>query len=397
MRIALFTDTYLPQTNGVVAYLCDAITELSKNHEVVLFAPGERQFRTECVSPKFRIYWIPSKPFPFYESYRVASVNYSRIEALLRREKPDIIHAHAPINLGMQGVIAGRRCRIPVVVTYHTHYPDYVPHLISGKLPAALGDLGKFTAKKLVKHMFGMADVVTAPTRELARELRSYGLRRVVHLPNGINLKKLHASAKEVAEFKREHRIPKGKRAAIYLGRLSFEKKVERLLEAFSMVEDDNKLLIIAGGGPYLRDFRKFAKTMGIRNAIFTGYVKKPAAAYAAASVFVSASDSETFGLTYIEAMHMGLPAIGVRRLGAKEVITGGKDGLLVEPDDAPALGQAIRRLLEDEGLCRRMGAEGRKTAGRYSIQRSVRETVRIYKRLIGRKEGASDLRNRRN
>lgn len=385
MKIALFTDTYLPQTNGVVAYLCDAIAVLSKSHEVVLFAPGERQFRMEQVSANFRIYWIPSSPFPFYEGYRVASVDYPRIAALLKREAPDIIHAHAPINLGLQGVIAGKRSRTPVVVTYHTHYPDYVPHLLSSKLPPPFGDFGKYTAKKFVRHMFGMGDVVAAPTHELVNELRSYGMKNVVHLPNGVDLGKLRCSAKEVAAFRKAYRIPRGKKTIIYLGRLSFEKKVDKLLEAFRMIEDDGKFLIVAGGGPYLKNFREFARTIGIKNVVFTGYVKRPAVAYKAAQVFASASESETFGLTFVEAMNMGLPAIGVRKLGAKEVITDDRDGILVEPDDTAALANAMKRLLENDSVRRRMAAQGRKTAKRYSIQRSVKDTLRIYEGLLKR------------
>jgi glycosyltransferase involved in cell wall biosynthesis len=294
-------------------------------------------------------------------------------------------------------MIAGRRRGIPVVATYHTHYPDYVPHITRGKLPSALGELGAKTAKGIVRHIFGMADVVTAPTRELAGELRSYGLKRVVHLPNGIDLAKIRCAARDVAAFRKAHGIVDGTKAAIYLGRLSFEKKVDVLIEAFRMVKGGDKILIIAGGGPSLEKFRELAGIPDAKNIVFTGFVERPAAAYRAAQVFVSASESETFGLTFVEAMHMGLPAIGVRKLGAKEVITDGKDGLLVEPGDPAALACAMERLLDDGRLRRRMGAEGRKTARRYAIQNSVKETLAIYRRLLERRGGPADVRHRRN
>ena len=111
--------------------------------------------------------------------------------------------------------------------------------------------------------------------------------------------------------------------------------------------------------------------------------MKRPAVAYAVADVFASASDSETFGLTFVEAMQMGLPVIGVRMLGAKDVITDMKDGLLVEPGDTEALAKAMRRLLEDEKLCGALAKEGRKTAKRFSIENSMKETVGIYDRLL--------------
>jgi glycosyltransferase involved in cell wall biosynthesis len=383
MKIALFTDTYLPQTNGVVAYLCDIMGALSKEHEVVLFAPGEGKFLHERVSKNFSIYWIPSSPFPFYESYRVASMDYRHVSALLSKEKPDIVHAHAPINLGLQGMIAGKRRGVPVVATYHTHYPDYVPHLLNGKLPSIFGKVGNLTAKKFVKHTFGMADIVTAPTRELVSELRSYGMKNVVPLQNGICLQKLKCTATEAAQFRKTHSIPKGRRIVVYLGRISFEKRLDKLLEAYGMIEDDGKMLVVAGGGPYLEKIRAISSSLGIKNIVFTGYVKRPAIAYAIADVFASASDSETFGLTFVEAMHMGLPVIGVRKFGAKEVITDMKDGFLVEPGDTKALAQAILRLLGDKRLCSALAREGRKTARRFSIENSMKETIKIYEKLL--------------
>jgi phosphatidylinositol alpha 1,6-mannosyltransferase len=141
MKIVLFTDTYLPQMNGVVAYLSDAIRQLSRNNEVVLFAPGTGPLQSEEVSKRFRIQWIPSVRFPFYEGYRIASINYKRVSSLLAEEKPDIVHAHAPVVLGLQGVIAAKRKGIPVAITYHTHFPDYLPHLLNGKLPGAFYDI----------------------------------------------------------------------------------------------------------------------------------------------------------------------------------------------------------------------------------------------------------------
>ncbi|MEW6036593.1 MAG: glycosyltransferase family 1 protein [Candidatus Micrarchaeota archaeon] len=382
MRIAIFTDTYVPQMNGVVAYLSDAIRLLSRDNDVVVFAPGVgRQLRVEQAG-RLRTYWVPSSPFPFYEGYRIASINYKRVSNLLRKEKPDVVHAHAPVNLGLQGIIAARRKKIPVVVTYHTHFPDYVPHLLNGKLPKVLADISGYTVKRMIRHVFGMADVVTAPTNELAAELRSYGLTNVEYLPNGIDFSKLRCSPREAAAFRKSHGLT-GKKVVLYLGRISFEKRLDALLEAFRRIEKPGRVLVVAGSGPYLKDFRDFAKTRGLKNAVFAGFVKRPAAAYCCADVFASASDSETFGLTFVEAMHAGVPAIGVRRLGAKEIIRHGRNGLLVEPGDTAGLAKAMERLLDDERLRERLGEAGKKTAKRYSIENSVGETLRIYRRLV--------------
>jgi len=384
LKIALFTDTYLPQINGVAIYISDIVKELSREHEVVLFAPGEGRLRMERVSPRFRIWWIPSSPFPFYEGYRIAALDYRKISDLLRKEKPDVVHAHAPINLGLQGILAAKRKRIPTIATYHTHYPDYVPHIVSIKLPKVLRHATEFTAKKFVKHTFGMADVVTAPTEELVSELCSYGMANVVYLPNGIDLSKLECTKKDVAAFRRRHKIPPRKKVVLYLGRISFEKRLDRLLEAFRSIEKRDRVLVIAGGGPYLKGFKDISRDLGIRNIIFTGYVRADelGAAYNCADIYVSASDSETFGLTFVEAMYAGVPVIGVARLGPKDIIKDGRNGILVGPGDTDCLARNMERLLDNPALRRKMGKAARKTALKYSIERSAERTLELYRSL---------------
>ncbi len=381
-KIAVFTDTYLPQVNGVVTYLFDSLRMLAKNNSIVLFAPGEGKFHSEDVGPNFRIHWIPSAPFPFYEGYRMAFVDYARINNILKEEKPDIIHIHAPVNLGLQGIIAGRKRKIPIVITYHTHFPDYFPHLFNGKLPKVLGGISGYTVKKIIKHTFKKADIVTAPSKELVRELEGYGLHNVVYLPNGVDLSRVRASKIERDNFLKSHKIPSGKKVILYLGRISFEKRIEYLLEAFRLIEQKDRFLVIAGGGPYVKNFRELAAKMGIKNVVFTDFVKNIGAAYSCGTIFASASDSETFGLTFVEAMHMGLPVIGVAKFGANEVIKSGS-GLLVQPGSVGELADAMEKLLKNEPLRKKMAKEAKKTAKEYSIEKSIKHTWDIYERLI--------------
>lgn len=387
MKIAFFTDTYVPQLNGVVVYICDAVKQLSKKNRMVIFAPGHGPLKIERPSKNVKIYWIPSLPFPFYEGYRIASMNYTRISNFLKKENPDIVHAHAPINLGLQGLLAAKRRKIATVVTYHTHFPDYVPHLFSGKLPKVFDNLSQTAVKKMIKHIFRKVDVVTAPTKELVDELHSYGLHNVVYLPNGSDFDKLKHSKKDVEEFRVQHKIPKNKKIVLYLGRVSFEKKLDKLMAAFKLIEKDDRLLLVVGGGPYLEKFRKMTADMGIRNVIFTGFVKSEriGAAYACGDVFASASDSETFGLTFVEAMYIGLPTVGIRKLGVKEVIIDGKTGVLVEPDNIPKLAEAIDVLLDDKKLRNKMAKAAKKRALEYSIGNSIKSTNELYRQILSK------------
>ena len=145
---------------------------------------------------------------------------------------------------------------------------------------------------------------------------------------------------------------------------------------------------MIAGGGPYIRNFKSLAATMGLENVIFTGFVadKQLGAAYACADVFASASDTETFGMTFVEAMRMGCPVVGVRKLGPKEVIQDGKTGFLVEPSNPGELAGAIDKLLSDKKLRERMGDAGCRTSKKYTIQASVGMMIKTYNRILGRR-----------
>jgi len=385
MRIALFTDTYLPQINGVTVYLSDSIKLLSQDNDILLFAPGrDRHLKVDKPSKRLKIYWIPASSFPFYEGYRMASIDYRRVSGILKKETPDIVHAHAPVLLGLQGIFAAKRQGLPLVVTYHTHFPDYVPHLLNNKLPKFLHRLSHYTVRKLIKHVFRRADRVTAPTGELMRELRSYGLHNVVHIPNGIAFGKFEKDGKEAERFARRFRLG-NRKIVLYAGRISFEKRLDLLLEAFSMIERKDRLLLIVGSGPYLHTLKNMARGLGVKNVVFTGFIEPAAlsAAYQCADLFASASDTETFGLTFVEAMHMGVPAVGVRRLGAKEVIRDRRTGILVEPGDAAALAKAMEQLLENKKLRQRMGAEGRRSSEEYSIERSVKRMMKLYRSLV--------------
>lgn len=386
MKIAIFTDTYFPQTNGVVVYLSDFIKVLSEENEVVLVAPGGRQLRVEQCPRKMRIYWVPASPFPFYEGYRMASVDYRRVSDIIRKEKPEVVHAHAPVLLGLQGIFAAKRQGVPVAVTYHTHFPDYVPYLLNGKLPAFLSRLSNFTVQKMIKQVFKRTDAVTAPTVELEKELRSYGLRNVLHIPNGIDFGKFVSRKGGVERFRRKYKL-RGKKVILYAGRISFEKKLDVLLEAFTMIERKDRLLLIVGRGPYLKQLRNLAKGLGVRNTVFTGFLDSASlsAAYQCADIFASASDSETFGLTYVEAMHFGLPVVAARKLGAKEVVENNKSGILVEPGSTIGFAKAMELLLDEPGLRKKMGKRGRERAKHYSIEESTAKTLLLYKRLISK------------
>ncbi len=380
MKIAVFTETYHPQINGVVVFLSDLLPAVSKKAEVVLFAPGKKKLRVEKASRNFRIYWVPAEPFPFYEGYRMSRIKKSEIEKILIKEKPDVVHLHAPVLMGLKALYASKKLGLPIVATYHTHFPDYIPHLFKGLLPGPLAEFAKSPVKKLVSYVFSRADFTTAPTAELKKELEGYGVRNTLHIPNGILFRKFGKPDRK--KFLKKYKIPENRLVVLYVGRVSFEKKIDSLIRAFKNVK--NATLVIVGSGPYLEKYREYAKAIGVENVVFTGFVdeKMLSGAYASAAVFASPSDSETFGLTFAEAMSFGIPVVGVNRLGAKEVISNGKNGYLVDPGDEDALAARINLLLKKHALGKRLGAQGKKDSKKYDIDRISEKFLELYRKL---------------
>lgn len=384
MRIALFTETYHPQFNGVVSFLDSILPKLAKNNQVILFAPGDRKnIRVEKRTHSFRIYWIPASPFPYYEGYRMSRIMLNRIERILEKEKVDVVHAHAPTLLGLQGILIAKKMDIPIVATYHTHFPDYLPYLLDGKLPKVFDAISHKTVRGLIRFVYSLVDVPTAPTNELVKELKGYGVKKAVKLVNGVDFSKMKTNKRIEEEFRNKFSIPRNRKIALYVGRIGFEKRLGILLDAAKRLRSKCCLLIV-GSGPQLENYKKQAKNLGLKNVVFTGFVDERLlpAAYACADIFVSPSDSETFGLTFIEAMALGKPVIGVNRLGPRELIVNGKGGLLVKPGSSRAIANAIDRLMTNPKLRRKMGAQAKEVAKKYSINQSYKETIEIYRRL---------------
>lgn len=383
MKIAIVSDTFHPQKNGVVVFLEDFIKQLARKAEIIVLAPGEKNFLVKNKTKNITYYHLPSLPFPFYPGYRMSTVHRRDIKKIFEKEKPDVVHLHAPVLAGLKALYVSKNLGLPTVVTYHTHFPDYVSHLSLGILRGKVEDLAKVPVKRLIKSVFSKADIITAPTPALQKELSSYGLQNVQFIPNGIDFSKFKNSKK--IDVRKKHSIPKEKRIILYVGRISFEKRLDVLLSAFKKISEkrDDVFLLIAGGGPYLDDYTKLAQAMGLQNIAFAGFVpdENLSSYYAAADLFVSASDTETFGLTFVEAMFFGLPVVGVNRLGASDVITQ-KVGLLAEPSNSTDLARCISLVLDHKKLFDEFKKNAKKEAQKYSIENTVRSFMKIYKKF---------------
>jgi glycosyltransferase involved in cell wall biosynthesis len=336
MRIALFTETFLPKIDGIVTRLRFTIAELQRQgDEVLVFAPGEG-------IPEYagaQIVRLPGVQFPLY---RELTISFPRpfIRQRLLDFKPDVIHAADPACLGVAGVYYSDVLRLPLVVSYHTRLPKYLHYYGLGRCEPAVW--------KLMRVRHNKADLNLCTSEAMVDELQFHGIERVRLWPPAVDTEVFHprfASCKARAELSGGH--PEAP-LLVYVGRISPEKNIEQIRTALEAIPEAR--LAIVGGGPHENQLRKHFAGVGV---FFAGYRTGLALAEAMASsdVLILPSKTETLGLVLIEAMASKCIVAGANSGGIPNIIQDGVTGLLFNPDEPGALVGAIQRAISDPDM----------------------------------------------
>lgn len=303
MKIGFFTDTYLPQVSGVATSIETLKEQLEAcGHDVWIFTT------TDPKAPKNEpnIIRMPSVPFISFKERRVVVRGMWFAYRIAKELELDLIHTHTEFGAGLLGKWVGKKLEIPVIHTYHTMYEDYIHYIAKGKVlrPSYV----KYLSRQFVDHSTG----VVCPSQRVVDTLRGYGATALMRIiPTGIKLDKFERpdiTAEMVSAFREKWGISKDEILLLSLSRLSYEKKIHVILEALPAVisERPEIRLMIVGGGPYEEELRALVDEKELTDVvIFVGEVASDEVAcyYHSADYFVSASTSETQGLTYTEAM----------------------------------------------------------------------------------------------
>ncbi len=376
MRIGFFTDTYTPQINGVVSSIQLFAKALERQgHSVYIFAPTPRQ---RVDGP--HVIRIPSVPFAFQPEMRLASAYDARAHALVRRANLDIIHSHDPFAIGLFGLAAARRYRIPYVHTYHTLYPEYVHYIWETRFTRAM-------AERLSREFCDQCDVVLAPSTKIAKALEEWGVERtIVTLPTGVDINRfVDRDEAAVTRFREGIGIGPADRLLTFVGRIAKEKNVDLLVEAMAAIRDPRAKLLLVGDGPHRDDLEKRVKRLKVGDrVILAGYIDpaEVTVAYEASHALFFASTSETQGLVVAEAMAAGLPIVAVDDLAIADAVADGVNGMLVA-EDAGALAEAVDTLLADDALHARMSAASVERAQDLCIDHQTERLAAVYRGLL--------------
>ena len=394
MKILLTTDWYKPVVNGVVTSVINLKNELERRgHEVRVLTLS----RTFASYEEEGVYYI--KSLNLEKIYPNARAVLPHAEPLIQELiwwRPEVVHSQCEFMTFSYAAKIARKCNCPLIHTYHTVYEDYI-HYLPGRFSQY--KTGAKLEKKAVacfsRMVLGKTSQVIVPTQKVENILKKYGVEEpVAVMPTGIELGRFkeRISREEIDRKKKELGIPLENKVLISVGRLAKEKNLEELLEYFSKLIKEgagkNLTFLIAGDGPDRENLGTLAKKLQITDqVIFTGMIapEEVGRYYKLGDVFVCASSSETQGITYIEALACGLPALCRKDECLDQVVTDGYNGFQYE--NYEYFKMHLNYILEDEERRQEMGHRGQEISQLYSTWNFCTAAERIYRETIERQE----------
>lgn len=369
MEIAWFTDTWLPNKDGVVTSLLlfKKILE-RKGHEVYIFAPGNRN------EDDGKIFYYNSKPFSKYPNYRITSMRTifsQRTTKIIKEISPDIIHSHSPGIIGLNAVISSYKFGIPLIFTYHTFLNDSIYLIFKG---SSIQSIAEKLLNIWLKWYFRRCSCIITPSNYVANEIKKIFDGDIRILPNGIEIDLFEKGNGEKIRGRY-----KGKKIILHVGRIVREKNIDLLIKSAPLVlKKYDAIFIIVGEGPARKELEKKVEENGLKDYfIFTGFVSDEELAdyYKSADVFVFPSTYETQGIVAFEAMSAGLPVVGAKARAIPEFIREGENGYLSSPYDEKEFAEKIFMAMEDKEI----GKRGREFVKNYSIEKMADGLIEIY------------------
>ena len=373
MHIAMFTNTYLPFTNGItrsVNSFRQAMVD-SLGHNVFIFAQGS----TDYEDKEPFIYRYPSLDIPFQKYPLTIPISHFASK-LMPTLKLDVIHSHHPAPMGTVAADFARKLKLPLVFTHHTRYQEYT-HYIA--LPE---ETSRLVIERWIADYMQQCQHIIVPSESIRRMIEdTYGIRdQMTVIPTGIDTRPY-----QVADG-RQIRQKQGwgdDTVLISVGRMAEEKNWPTLLEAVNIVfaRQDKCRLVLLGDGPAKHDLEKYTRKLGIADRVtFTGNV--PFAEIpdylSAADLFCFASVTETQGLVTMEAMAAGLPAVAVAASGTSDILEHDKEGLLTS-NDSQALANGILQVLSNKENYGRYHEAALKKAAQFDIVHLAQKTIEVY------------------
>jgi glycosyltransferase involved in cell wall biosynthesis len=370
MRIALFTETFLPKIDGIVTRLRHTVEQLQRaGDRVLVVAPegGITEYKGAIV------HGVSGFPLPLYPELKLA-LPRPTLRPVLEDFQPDLIHVVNPAVLGLGGLYYAKSLKLPLVASYHTHLPQYLQHYGLGMLEEVLWGL--------LRSAHNQAELNLCTSTAMVQELTQHGIERVDLWQRGVDTEMFHPS---LASQKMRSRLSQGHpdcHLLLYVGRLSAEKEIEQIRPILEAIP--NARLALVGDGPHRQALEQhFADTP----TYFVGYLQglELASAFASADAFIFPSRTETLGLVLLEAMAAGCPVVAARKGGITDIVQDGVNGYLFNPEATNGAVPATQRLLAGGEEREAMRQNARQEAERWGWTAATQQLRQYYQQVQAR------------
>ncbi len=379
LRIAIVTETYPPEINGVantMRYLAEGLA--GKGHRIQLVRPRQRADRGSLQQEALDLHLVPGLPIPGYRGLRLGLPVYWRLRRLWRRSAPDLVYIATQGPLGHAALGAARALGIATVTGFHTQFHQYSEYYGLGLLTERI--------EETLRHFHNRSNATLVPTVELKAELTARGFENLQVFGRGVDIARF-APAWRDPELRRSWGCDDTTLVVLCVGRIAAEKNLELAHLAFQAIEADcpNARFVLVGDGPELghlqRDFPRY---------LFAGARTGDAlsAHYASGDLLLFTSLTETFGNVVTEAMASGLPVIAFDYAAAHTHITPWVNGVTLPLADRAAFIAACREAASDRERLRRLGVEARKSAEGIGWERVLERIEAHLRAIIHRQRG---------
>lgn len=377
MRIGMMADAYKPHVSGVTNYVSLNKRALENaGHEVYVFTFGDPEYPDD--EPHIiRSPALPLADTGFYLSLRHKTKHKKLLQTM------DVVHVHHPFLSGRLALNYCRSQNIPIVFTNHSRYDL----LAQAYLPIMPDEMSHGLLQAYLPDFCEAVDLVISPSAGMAKILREFDVKSHIEVvPNGVDLRQFH----QAKPFPRsQFGFTDQDTLLVYAGRLAPEKNINFLLQSFAGIAQiiPNVYLLIVGGGKkqFEEELQNLIIQLGIGNRVrSTGMIAyEDIPSYLAmCNIFVTTSVSETFGMSTVEAMSVGLPVMGIHSAGTSDIVEDGETGFL-STEDVAAFTAKLTYLCLNPSRQQAMGAAAREASKQYDIERTTKILLSHYTRLM--------------
>jgi len=379
LKIAVVTETYPPDINGVAHTLSKIVLGLrERGHVVWLVRPRQQAGQTADHTSNFEEVLVRGIPIPFYKQLRMGLPAKRELLKLWTRQRPDVVHIATEGPLGWSALQAARKLKLPISTDFRTNFHAYSQHYGLAWLSGAI--------LAYMKKFHNSAHATMVPTANLAHELGRKGFKALHVVPRGVETQ-LFSPTKRDAGLRAQWGVTDNSPVMLYVGRIAVEKNLQMVIKTYQAAKQlqPGLRLVMVGDGPMRAELEQ-AQDKGI---IFAGFRTGDDLArhYASADVFVFASKTETFGNVTLEAMASGLAVVAFDHAAAGDIIRNGVNGMLADPNSEASFVMAAQSLLNAPENMRAMGLRAAATAASMGWPSIVEATEAIMRRVVWQEE----------